>query len=288
MPLGTNHVTTTRAATAIPELWSDELVADYKINLVMPRLVTYMNHVGKRGDTVRVPAPVRGDASPKDICRAPAGALQISFYTRDAGYALARQVDTSLVEEGELFNGGTSGSNWTSGVTNTGAATAIEDFDPAALGNQGNNATAQIGDLAIRGMIQHLDENDVPFLDRFFVVPPAVKANLLGVERFSEEARVGERAGENSIRSGLVKDVYGVEVYVSNNVPRFDTDDNVTFHRASLMFGRDAIVFAEQVRPRVQMQYVQQYLATLLTADAVWGTLCIRPEAGIAFISRDT
>jgi len=30
MPLGTNNVTVTTAATFIPEIWSDEIVAAYK------------------------------------------------------------------------------------------------------------------------------------------------------------------------------------------------------------------------------------------------------------------
>lgn len=58
---GANHVTPTRASAAtrtrsnsafIGELWTDEILAAYKANLVMPQLVVNMNHVGKKGDTV--------------------------------------------------------------------------------------------------------------------------------------------------------------------------------------------------------------------------------------------
>ncbi len=65
MGLGTNHVTTTTAATFIPEVWSDEIVAAYKKSLVMANLVKKMSFKGKKGDTVHIPVPTRGDASAK-------------------------------------------------------------------------------------------------------------------------------------------------------------------------------------------------------------------------------
>lgn len=55
MPLGSNHVTTTTAATFIPEIWSDEIVAAYKKNLVAANLIKKMNFKGKKGDVVHIP-----------------------------------------------------------------------------------------------------------------------------------------------------------------------------------------------------------------------------------------
>jgi HK97 family phage major capsid protein len=60
-----NSVTTTTGATFIPEIWSDEIVAAYKKNLVLANLVMKMNFKGKKGDTVHIPAPTRGSASAK-------------------------------------------------------------------------------------------------------------------------------------------------------------------------------------------------------------------------------
>ena len=74
MALGTNHVTLTEATAAtrtrsnsafVPELWSDEIIAAYKSNLVMQPLVVTMNHRGRKGDTIHVPRPNRGSASAK-------------------------------------------------------------------------------------------------------------------------------------------------------------------------------------------------------------------------------
>jgi len=58
-------VDNTSAATFIPEIWSDEVVAAYKSNLVLANLVKKMSMSGKKGDTIHVPKPLRGSASAK-------------------------------------------------------------------------------------------------------------------------------------------------------------------------------------------------------------------------------
>ena len=136
----TNSVTTTTAEKFIPDIWSDEIVAAYKKNLVLANLVMKMNFKGKKGDTIHIPAPTRGSASAKaaeaavtliaatesevqvainkhyeysrlieDIVEAQALNSMRNFYTSDAGYALAKQVDTDLVQLGRSANGGTAG-----------------------------------------------------------------------------------------------------------------------------------------------------------------------------------
>ena len=65
-----NNITTTSANNFIPEIWSDEIIAAYKKNLVLANLVMKMNFKGKKGDTVHIPAPVRGSASAKGATNA--------------------------------------------------------------------------------------------------------------------------------------------------------------------------------------------------------------------------
>jgi hypothetical protein len=67
MALGSNHVTNTTAATFIPEIWSDEIIASYEKSLVVKPLVRAMSMVGKKGDTIRIPKPDRGSASAKGV-----------------------------------------------------------------------------------------------------------------------------------------------------------------------------------------------------------------------------
>jgi hypothetical protein len=55
MAFGTDHVILADVANFVPELWSDEVVAAYKANLVYGNLVRKLNHRGKKGDTIKVP-----------------------------------------------------------------------------------------------------------------------------------------------------------------------------------------------------------------------------------------
>ena len=60
-----SSVNNTNHATFIPKLWSDEIIAEYEKSLVMKPLVKSMKMVGKKGDTINIPMPVRGSANQK-------------------------------------------------------------------------------------------------------------------------------------------------------------------------------------------------------------------------------
>ena len=201
MALGTNNTTAAVANNFIPELWSDEVIGAYKSNLVLANLVTKMSHKGKKGDTIHIPKPNRGSASAKsantqvtlsaatnttvdisinkhyeysklieDIADVQSLASMRKFYTDDAGYALASQVDDDLFTACQALNGGTlvSGGTGTSG------------------------AAAAITDAGIRKMMLTLDDNDVPMDGRSLVLPPVAASTLLGLQRFTEQAFIGE------------------------------------------------------------------------------------------------
>lgn len=314
-PTITNAVTRAAANNFIPELWSDEVLAAYKANLVMPQLVTAMPFSGKKGDTVHIPRPTRGSATAKpaatgvtliaetntvfdltidqhfeysrlieDIAAIQALDSMRQFYTDDAGYALATVLDTALHAEGAEFSGAaatptTAGTNYSNAVIGSDGSTG---WDGSANTNQGNGAA--LADAGIREMIRQLDDNNVPARMRAFVIPPVEKRNLLGVNRFTEQAFTGEVAAGNSIRNGLVGDLYGIPVYVSTNCATVTADNTTTDYRAGLLIQKEAVVMAEQLSPRTQTQYKQEYLADLFTADTLYGVGTMRPEAGISFI----
>ena len=307
MGLGTNHVTVTTAATFIPEIWSDEIVAAYKKNLVAANLVKKMSFKGKKGDTVHIPSPTRGSASAKaastqvtliaatetevqvlinkhyeysrmieDIVEAQALSSLRSFYTDDAGYALAKQVDTDLIRLGRLSQGG-AGARYAGAFIGSDGTTAYD----YTTDNQ-----AALTDAAIRRSIQRLDDSDVPMDGRFFIVPPASRNTLMGLARFTEQAFTGESGGNNTIRNGNIGDVYGVQVYVSTNCDTAnDANDGSGTDQAAriaLMAHKDAFVLVEQVGIRSQTQYKQEYLGTLFTADTLYGVAELRDYSSVA------
>ena len=297
MALGTNHVTNTTGATFIPELWSDEIIAAYKQNLVMANLVSKMSFKGKKGDTLHIPKPTRGSASVKaastqvtlqaatesevqvlvnkhyeysrlieDITEAQALASLRKFYTGDAGYALAKQVDTDLLALGRNVQGGNGTIAYNAAVIGGDGSTAYT----------GTNESA-ITDAGLRKIIQTLDDQDVPMDGRVLVIPPVARNVMMGLARFTEQAFVGETGNGNTIRNGEIGNVYGVKVYVSTNCETATGDA-----RIGMMFHKDAFVLAEQMGVRSQTQYKQEYLGTLFTSDMLYGVAELRDNAAVA------
>jgi N4-gp56 family major capsid protein len=306
MALGSNQVTTAVANNFIPELWSDEVIGAYKSNLVTANLVTKLSHKGKKGDTIYIPVPARGAASAKaantqvvlsaatntavtvtinkhyeysklieDIAEVQSLASMRKFYTDDAGFALATQVDTDIVTLWEGFQGGTvAGANaaaWEKAVIGSVGTTLY-------TGNSSN--AADITDAGIRAMILKLDDADVPMDSRVIVMPPIAANDLLGINRFTEQQFIGSG---DAIKTGKIGMIYGVDVYISSNCPTTTTGDTAT-DRVGCLFHKDALVLAEQVGVRSQTQYKQEYLGDLFTADTLYGVAELRNDAGVAFV----
>ena len=307
----TNPTTVTTAANFIKELWSDEVLAVYKANTVMVPLVQSMPFSGVKGDTVHIPKPSRGSVTAKsagtgvtiivetagqfnltidqhfeysrlieDIARIQALDSMRAFYTNDAGFAHAISLDSAVHSEGAKFS-----------APDATPLTAGSSYSKAVIGGDGSTVWVQTGsgngssltDAGIRRAIQALDDNNVPARQRALVVPPVEKRKLMGLARFTEQAFVGEVAGSNTIRNGLIGDIYGIPVYVSTNVASIDASDCTTY-RAVLLMQKESVVIAEQLAPRSQNQYKQEFLADLMTVDTIYGIGTPRPEAGVALI----
>jgi hypothetical protein len=195
-----------------------------------------------------------------------------SFYTEDAGYALARRIDTDLVRLGRAFNGATVGTN-DYATSNTSTKAFVGSDGTTAYNSTTSNAAA-LTDAAIRRTIQRLDDNDIPMDGRFFLIPPSSRNTLMGLARYTEQAFVGNG---DAIRNGEIGQLYGMAVFATSNA---DTGaGNSGADRICLMGHRDAMVLVEQIGIRSQTQYKQEYLGTLFTADTLYGVKALRTNA---------
>jgi len=257
-----------------------------------------MNFRGKKGDTVHIPAPVRGAASAKtaenavtlqagsvndiavlidkhyeysrlieDIAEVQALTSMRQFYTDDAGYALAKQVDTDLIRLGRGVN---------SGAGTAAYANAYIGGDGTTAYNSGTPNASALTDAAIRRSIQRLDDADVPMDGRFLIVPPSARNTLMGIDRYTEQAFVGEVGGGNTIRNGEIGNLYGIPVFVSSNA-----DTATGSARICLLAHKDFAVLVEQQGIRAQTQYKQEFLGTLFTSDTIYGVKELRDDAAV-------
>jgi hypothetical protein len=304
----TSIVNKTAADKFIPEIWSDEVIAAYKKNLVLANLVRKMSFKGKKGDTLHIPKPTRGTATLKaantavtiqadtetevnvlinrhfeysrfieDIVEVQALSSLRSFYTEDAGYALAKQVDDDLIALGKSF-GNSDNDDWvhsnsyyidaSTGLTAYAADTVVD--------------TDIFTDAGFRKLIQLMDDADVPMDGRKFAIPPSLRNAIMGEARYNSSDFVDGRGVQN----GQIGKLYGIDIFVSSNMPVIETaGDNTAVGnsldiKAAMLFHTDTMVLAEQLGVRSQTQYKQDYLSTLYTADTLFGTKVVRPEAG--------
>ena len=281
-------VTKATAKTFIPAIWSDEIIAAYEKSIVMKPLVKSIKMQGKKGDTIHIPMPTRSDANSKvaekqvtliantegekvitidqhwefsklieDIVEKQALSSLRSFYTSDAGYALARKVDSDLIV---ATNG------WDHKIDSLGGNPG-SSADPHVEGN-----ALEFCDQAFRDAIQLLDDADVPMENRKLVIPPSARNQIMGIDRYVSSDFVNGRGVVN----GKIGELYGVDIYTSTNLTA-----NAAGEKPCLLFHTDALVMAEQMGVRTQTQYKQEYLADLMTADTLYGFDVYRPECGV-------
>ncbi len=302
-PATGGFVDNTSAATFIPEIWSDEVVAAYQKSLVLANLVKKISMSGKKGDTLHIPKPVRGDAHAKaentavtvqnatesevqvtinkhfeysrlieDITETQALASLRQFYTGDAGYALAKQVDSSLFELGKSF-GDNGGDYVGTGSWYIDASSGLSAYAADTVA-----AADVFTDEGFRDLIQKMDDADVPMDNRCLVVPPSVRNEIMGLTRYSSSDFVDGRV----VNNGQIGNIYGIDIFVSSNCPVVEAAaDNSAGGdvKQAMLFHKDAMVLAEQLGVRSQTQYKQDFLATLYTADTLYGTAVLRSDA---------
>ena len=110
------------------------------------------------------------------------------FYTDDAGYALAKQVDNDLATLFEVFSNDAANPGVVGG-------TAASMYEKAVIGSTGSTLytgnssnAADISDAGIRAMLLRLDDVDVPMDNRALVIPPVAANDMLGIARFTEQS----------------------------------------------------------------------------------------------------
>ena len=242
---------------------------------------------GKKGDTIRIPKPTRGTAAAKaaqsqvtlqaatesevvvtidkhyeysrlieDITEVQALASLRKFYTDDAGYALAKQVEADLFAE---------------------AAGSFTLYTPSGSGlvayTAGTTTAGSFDDASFRDAIQILDDADVP-MERVLVIPPSAVNTIRGISRYMSSDFVDGRGTVN----GEIGKLYGIPVVVSTNCPVISGGAG---EKLGLLMNKEALVLAEQQGVRSQTQYKQEYLSTLFTSDTIYGVDTIRAENGV-------
>ena len=266
------EVTTTTAAVFIPEVWQEAILDYAERQFRLRNQVTEVSDVGS-GDLLHIPRVTEETAATLssgsavtfgantdgeiqlsmdkhivegkrigDLVRVQSSYDLFNLYTRSMGYAVAKKIESEIAS-----------------LMQTASANDV------TLSSDNTFTTA----LVRSGLQKLLDLNvDYTMGDTFFYTSPAGFMSLASLGEFSDyEKRGPESGGEGPNITGMIKKIYGMEVYSSTD---WD-DDGDTGDETATIFTRDSILYAEQFPLRVQHSYNLEYLATELDVDQLVG-----------------
>lgn len=283
MPLGTNDVTTTTLDAWAPNVWASEVLRARESRLVLVPLVKhYDRDIKSYGQTVEIPNMSNLTANAKSAntqvtLNAPTETKttitinqywEVSALIEDNADAQSRY-DT--INEYRLKCGYGIAEKMDSFVAN-----AMADNFTQEVGAYGTT----INDTNFRLAVRTLDDAKAPEMDRYFVVTPQGKQELLGVDKFVRYDAIGIGGSDNAIKNGRVGTIYDVEVYMSQNLK---VTAGTPTQNNSLFFQREAYAIAIQMAPKFERQRKTEYLADLVVCSALWGGSVLRDDHGVVF-----
>lgn len=266
------NVTVTTGAKFIPEVWAAEVMRHTQKNLVLANLVKrFDTDVKGMGDVIHIPrlaevtarsksagTAVTFDAATEDeytitinqhkyfaftvedIAAVQARADLRSEYTTAAGYAVARAIDTTIAG---LYSGL----------------------------SQSVSAGAALEDSEVITAVEYLDAADAPRDNRAFVIHSEALADLRALDKFTRYDATGAKGVHTN--NGLIANVYGVDVYLSNNIAIEDASPDLVHN---LMFHKEAFGLAQQVAPKTEAEYSVDELGWKVAAHTIYGASELR------------
>lgn len=276
---GNVNIGVTAGSVFRPNVWSSEVLMFVKANLVLlPLIRHYDSDVQAYGQTVEIPNVSTITANLKaqntlvtlnyntetkttitinqhyessflleDIEKIQSKYDLRTDYTQAAAYAISAKVDSAIA----------------TGMTS--AFTAYGAFGTA------------LNDTLLLTINRYLDDAKAPGTDRSLVVTPQGKQEMLAIDKYIRYDAIGVGGSQNAILNGQIGQIYGVNVFMSQNLVQVTSSTNQNNH---LFFHKDAYAVAMQENPRSQATYKQEYLGWLITVDVLFGLASLRPSFG--------
>lgn len=238
----------------IPELWSARLLNALDKSHVFANVVNrdYEGEIKKMGDTVHINT---------------IGAVTIGTYTQNTDFTsgpetLATTDQTLTIDQAKYFNfqvddidaAQAAGDIMDKAMTRAayGLADASDKYIAGILaGAAGATNTVSTSAVALTSsnvyenvvkMRTILDKANVPTAGRWLVIPPEMYALILLDDRF---VKTGGEMAEGILRTGLVAQAAGFDIYLSNNCVSATASEKVTY---TITGGVDsAATYAEQI-----------------------------------------
>jgi N4-gp56 family major capsid protein len=171
----------------------------------------------------------------------------LKLVTSKLGYALAKQMDTSV---NALFN--------------------------AFTQNVGTEGAALTDDVLLKAK-EYLDLADAPQENRVLIIDPESLTDLLKIDKF---VRMDYVPG-GVVQKGMVGRIYGCDVFTTTNL----TAINTSYHAATMMH-KEAIAMIVAMEPRMTAFRDWKRFSDGIMCDALWGLAEMRDTFGVWIKTR--
>lgn len=227
-------------------------VSTITANLKAQNTLVTLNYNTETKTTITINQHYESSFLVEDIEKAQSKYDLRSAYTQAAAYAIAAKIDYS-----------------------------VASLMQAGFTSYGTFGTA-LNDTLILAVNRYLDDAKAPQVDRSLVVTPQGKQEMLNIDKYIRYDAIGIGGDANSIKNGQIGEIYGVRVYMSQNLVQVTSSPNQNNH---VFFHKEAVAIAIQQNARTQAQYKQEYLGWLVTVDILYGLSLLRPSFGFTVLS---
>lgn len=254
-----------QTAQYVQEKWTREVQQPFDKQLQAAKLVQDRSGlVADGGDVLNIPFAIGVDA------RAKAASTDLTFDVPN-GAPITLNIDKHYYSAVKIEDIAKVQSSYDlKSVFQTRMAEAVaRQIDTDVLGLYASAGTtvsagAAVDDADILAVVAALDASNTPQAGRRGVVGHYTKGDLLGVNKYVAYDQTGKTGKAVDGSDGLVGSIYGMDIYMSQNVPVSTTGRNQFFHK-------NALSLAKQQAPKFEMEYSVDSLAWKVALHAIYG-----------------
>jgi len=288
--LGSNHITASTHQIFNPSVWAAEAQRAREKAKVMAKLVYQVNDMDAGpGDTFKFQTISNLSATAKSA------STQVALQTpseTNTNVSINRYFESSFLVE--LIEKTQTKINLQSEYTRKAVESVERQKDSdltglySGLSQQVGGTGAAVTEANLVRAIQYLDDADAPQDERYFVIRPVAKADLLKINKFTgvtigaDATSPGTVRTMNIVENGKFGELYGVQIYISTNIAA-DATTATLYH--NLLFHREAFLLADQIPTTTDTNYIAEYMGWLTTAYGLWGRAEYRDDHAVDFRS---
>ncbi len=278
----------TELAVFIPEIWSQAVRASFKKNLVMTNVGTdYSSLVTGGGDIVNIPsvadvanAATKAPHVPVNYTNATEDSLALALTSHK--YASAMVEDMGVVQaSSDLLSMYSDSIGYKLALGFETEVEAALALTTECINIAGNTVAKTIDALTLAHISKVVMENDCPLSECTMILNPTLYASLFRIDDFIHISKTNTA----NVQNGLVGQVMGMDVVLSNNITSTNHNDAVDSGDGALTDGNvlggfvihnSALAYGFSKAPSVASEYDIDYIAHKLVGDYIGGAKLVQ------------